>query len=232
MGIFDWLFGKSKNGSGDIPANDNQNVSEKIIVYSSIEEQDGQTYEWKQYNDGSWSMESDIGEPFKSYFELSEIIVREKDIYKKLEACEKSFDILSQVMKLERNQVGKIPDSIACRDYAPKLYMRLGQWSNAVSAIKKCIKTKAYLDKEWGKNMLEYCEIYKQTVEIAINFLRDNEGFLQKNIYKVLADTNVDTDCLKDFTRSSLLIKKVKKGGTNQLFLNEDVILQSEVNIS
>ncbi len=40
-------------------------------------------------------MESDIGEPFKSYFELSEIIVREKDIYKKLEACEKSFDILS-----------------------------------------------------------------------------------------------------------------------------------------
>ena len=102
MGIFDWLFGKSKNGSGDIPANDNQNVSEKIIVYSSIEEQDGQTYEWKQYNDGSWSMESDIGEPFKSYFELSEIIVREKDIYKKLEACEKSFDILSQVMKLER----------------------------------------------------------------------------------------------------------------------------------
>ena len=80
--------------------------------------------------------------------------------------------------------------------------------------------------------MLEYCEIYKQTVEIAINFLRDNEGFLQKNIYKALADTNVDTDCLKDFTRSSLLIKKVKKGGTNQLFLNEDVILQSEVNIS
>ena len=47
------------------------------------------------FNDGSWSMESDIGEPFKSYFELSEIIVREKDIYKKLEACEKSFDILS-----------------------------------------------------------------------------------------------------------------------------------------
>ena len=151
MGFFDWLFGKKKIDSNDAPAADDEpdiKVGEKNpkrdIVYSSTKEVDGEKYEWKQYSNGGWSMESSMGEPFKTYFALSDIIVHEKDIYAKLSACEESFKILAKVMKLEIKDSGKIPNSIACRDYSLKIYLQLGQWNNALNAIQKCIKANAY----------------------------------------------------------------------------------------
>ena len=157
----------------------------------------------------------EMGEPFATYFRLSDEIKNSRDINAKLAACEESFKILPEFVRLWMKDSKKLPDSIMCRDVAPVLYARLGRWVEARAAINKCRFAGAYED--GGKGALAHLERYRAAAERALEFLKNNPGYKQKDLYKALPD--VDRDCLKEFTRSSLLIRKVKVGSTNELYL-------------
>ena len=156
-------------------------------------------------------------EPWQTYYKMSEVIRTSRDIHEKLAACEASFEVLPDFVTAELAEYGELPPTILCRDVAPKLYMQLGQFQKARVAIYRCVKAGAYVDN--GATALNYLQRYETTARIALEFLRDNVGFAQNKIYKYLAATPADKDCLKDFVRSSRLIRKEKCGNTNKLFL-------------
>lgn len=185
--------------------------------------------DWKtiELGGGAFYSERGMGEPFETYYRLSEVIQTNKSIYAKLAACEEAYKILPEYVRAELKECGNLPNTILCRDVGVDLYLRLGQWAKAQMAINKCITAGVYEDD--GRAALEYFNRYKQTAEIALDFLKKNEGFLQRNIYKALSDTPADKDCLKNFARSSFLIRKEKVGNTNKLFLNVEKLLESDV---
>lgn len=169
----------------------------------------------KNYPDGSFYAECGVGEPFETYFRLSEIIDKSKDIEERLAACEASYKILPRFVRAWLKDSDRLPDTILCRDVGVELYLRLGRWKDARNAIEKCAGAGVYDDD--GAAMFDYYERYKHTAELALVFLKANEGYLQKNIYRALPDA--DQECLRKFTRSSLLIRKEKSGGTNKLYV-------------
>ena len=198
MGIFDWLFGRSQPKE----------------IFREVTRGDGQKTTTTAYSDGSWLVESEVDEPFTTFYKLSEDIRTSRDIADKLAACEASYKILPEFVRLTLADWGKLPDSILCRDEGAKLYMRLGDWSAARSAIDKCIAAGAYPD--GGAEALNHLARYEQAARLALAFLDKNPGFPQNKIYKALPAA--DQDCLKEFVRSSLLIRKEKFGRTNKLY--------------
>lgn len=173
----------------------------------------------ENYPDGSFYAESEVGEPFKTYFRLSEIIDKSKDIEERLAACEASYKILPQFVREWLKDCDRLPDTILCRDVGVDLYLRLGRWNEAAVAIAKCNVAGVYDDD--GQAAIEHFQKYKLTAELALEFLSVNPGYLQRDIYKALAATPADKDCLKEFTRSTLLIRKEKSGNTNKLYVEE-----------
>lgn len=201
MGLIDFLFGKEP-------------VKE---IYREVKDVDGVQTTTTAYSDGSLSIEQDMGEPFKTYFRLSDEIKNSKDVQTKLAACEASYKILGDFVHEWMKDSTRLPSTILCRDVGVELYLRLGEWSKARIAIAKIAAAGAYTD--GGREALHHLERYRRTAELAIEFLRANAGFLQRNIYRALPDA--DKDCLKSFTRSSLLIRKEKSGNTNKLYLTQ-----------
>ena len=110
--------------------------------------------------------------------------------------------------------------------------MRLGKWNAARAAIQKCIEAKAYQTKSDGEDALKDLDDYRTSAEIACSFIFRNPGVLQSKIYKALANTEADSDCLKEFTRASMLIRKEQQGRTNKLFINESILQDSDVILS
>lgn len=168
-------------------------------------------------NDISISIIKDVEEPFKTYYDLSDAIRNSRDVKAKLAACEASYEILPAFVRAWLKDSDKLPPTILCRDVGVELYLRLGQWANARVAIAKCAVAGAYPD--GGLEALNYLERYRRTAELALEFLRANSGYLQKNIYRALPEA--DKDCLKSFTRSSLLIRKENFGNTNKLYVGD-----------
>lgn len=166
------------------------------------------------YDDGSLLAESVPDEPFKTYYRLSDEIKFSKDVQAKLAACEASYDILGDFVRAWLKDTAKLPDTILCRDVGVELYLRLGQWDKARVAINKIATAGAYSD--GGQDALNHLERYRQAADSAIKFLRANPGFQQNKIYDALPE--VDHDCLKNFIRSSYLIRKEKSGNTNRLY--------------
>lgn len=167
------------------------------------------------FSDGSLQVTTGVEEPFKTYFRLSETIQHSKDIQRKLAACEETYKILPEFVRAYLKDSAKLPPVILCRDVGVELYLRLGQWAKARSAIEKCASAGVYSDN--GQAAFDYLERYRRAAELAIAFLKNNPGYLQKNIYRAIPDA--DKDCLKSFTRSTFLIRKEKAGNTNKLFL-------------
>lgn len=198
MGIFDWLFGRSQP----------QEISREVEYHN------GEKLTVVTYDDGSALAEMVPDEPFTTFYKLSEDIRTSRDISAKLAACESSYKILPEFVRLTLADWGKLPDSIRCRDEGAKLYMRLGDWSAARSAIDKCIAAGAYPD--GGAEALNHLARYEQAARLALAFIDKNPGFPQNKIYKALPAA--DQDCLKEFVRSSLLIRKEKFGRTNKLY--------------
>ena len=198
MKIFDWLFGRSQ--PKEISREFEYHTGEKLTVVT--------------YDDGSALAEMVPDEPFTTFYKLSEDIRTSRDISTKLAACEASYKILPEFVRLTLADWGKLPDSIRCRDEGAKLYMRLGDWSAARSAIDKCIAAGAYPD--GGAEALNHLARYEQAARLALAFLDKSSGFPQNKIYKALPAA--DQDCLKEFVRSSLLIRKEKFGRTNKLY--------------
>lgn len=158
-----------------------------------------------------------MGEVYDSYYRLCYVIQNSKSTAKRLAACEESYEILPAFVRVNLRDFGNIPNSIPCRDYGIEMYMRQGEWAKAQSAIEKCAAAGVYDDD--GQEMYDYLERYQTAATVALQFLRDNPGYLQRNIYKALP--NVNRECLKKFTRSSLLIRKEPQGNSNRLYVVE-----------
>ena len=103
------------------------------------------------------------------------------------------------------------------------LYNRLGNWDDAERAIKICIDAEAYDDPDDGNAELDYLSIYKKVGQAAINFIQNNPGYLQKNIYvalsKDIGEENIPI--LKNFMRDSYVFHKQPYKGSNKLYYIE-----------
>lgn len=159
------------------------------------------------------------------YFQLSEKITSAKDISKKIEYCNQQLLLLPYFVKNELNLSGDLPPLIACRDFAPKLYMRLGRWKDAECFIKNCICANAYYPENGQKELL-FLSQYRRITEILLDFLNANPGYLQRNVYKSLSLPKDDNDILKEIIRWSLLIQKVPCNSTNKLYIKNLIILE------
>ncbi len=159
----------------------------------------------------------------ETYYELSNIIMNEKLILLKLEACEKSYKILKPVIKIFSCDPAGLPPAIACRDYGPCIYKRLGNWNDAERAIRACMDANAYRKPNEGKVELEQLIKYKEIAETTIDFIKKNPGFLQKNIYTALlaqiGEENIPL--LKTFIRETYVFHKQPYKASNQLYYVE-----------
>ncbi len=190
-------------------------------MLSSIESQDETSYDSID-NAETEDIPSDYTLPsakMQKFYSLSEQIGNNKDVEKKLRACEASYGILPDVIEEFIKRDHELPPEIYCRDVGPELYMRLGRWDCAARAIKVCIDADAYYPNtsDEGENELQYLRKYMDVANAAVDYIKSNPGTLQKDIYKNLKE--LDRDTLKTFTRSSLLIRKEKFGNTNKLYI-------------
>lgn len=156
----------------------------------------------------------------KSYYDLSATIESGKEIITRLEACEKTYLILKPVMNIFFADPVGPPSLIPCRDYGPYAYMRIGNWDDAERAIRACINANAYEEPDDGKAKLDHLLSYRKTADVAINFIKQNPGFLQKNIYIALTpqigEDNIPI--LKEFMRETYVFHKQPDKGSYQLY--------------
>lgn len=162
--------------------------------------------------------ESNLLEVFfiAGFYELSQMIEGEKDIRRKIKLCHEQLAILPGFVESWLSGDSELPPIIMCRDVGPELYMRLGMWEDASRFIHACIDANAYYPNR-GEEQLEHLALFKEAADTALNFIDENPGFLQKDIYKALP--NLDKECLKHFLRCSLTIRKEPCGKTNRLYV-------------
>lgn len=170
------------------------------------------------FTDNTYEVSVGSDEFIDDFYTLSSIIDDEKDIYKKLEACEKTYPLLSDFCRfcIEEDE-GELPPFINCRDIGPELYMRLGEWDKAEKAIKLCIEANAYYPDD-GSEQLNDLASYRNVATTALSYISQNPGCLQRNMYKILQFNGDEREHLKHFLRTSLLIIKEKSGNTNKLY--------------
>lgn len=154
----------------------------------------------------------------KEFYELSQRIDSGKDIYEKIDACEKSFPLLKEYCRFcIENDNGELPPHINCRDLGPELYMRLGRWQDVERVIQICTEANAYYPNN-DDGIWTYYTNYKRIADLAVSYIRNNPGCLQNRIYNELNVVDDDRENLKHFLRCSLQIKKVKHGNTNESY--------------
>lgn len=154
----------------------------------------------------------------KKFYELSSEIDSSRDIYEKIDACEKSYPLLKEYCRFcIENDDGELPPFINCRDIGPELYMRLGQWSDVERVIQICAEANAYYPNN-DDEIWTYYGNYKRIANLAVTYIQNNPGCLQNKIYNALNVADDDREHLKHFLRCSLQIRKEKHGKTNKLY--------------
>lgn len=159
-----------------------------------------------------------------SFLSLSQQILEARGDDEKLRLCEQALPLLPAFVKSCMKQDGELPPLVACRDYAPELYMRSGEWEKARQSITLCTLCGAYSDGEGG-SMLALLTLRKSAAAATLAFLRVTPGALQSGIYKNPALAALDHDALVWFCRSSRQIRKEKEGKTNRLFAFSGVFI-------
>lgn len=170
-----------------------------------------------RYSDNSSFAFCTLAGPMGEYYSLLEKMRNEKNIYRKLELCGHSYQVLPSVIKEFRKE-GFIPPSIPCRDEGPKLYIRTGQWEKAEEAVRICMKAKAYYPddgKEVLKNIQQFCQVGRR----IISYISSHPGCLQKDIYKATNISPEEKDQAKYFCKYSLQIRKEPYKNTNKLYV-------------
>lgn len=156
---------------------------------------------------------------YRKYHSYVEEYTLPGSIQKKLRYCEKALKLLPDIILADLEQEGEIVSIPDVCYVMPELYLRIGEWEQAKATIKYCIECNAYYsDPMLGNDSLSRVDLFRETALIAIDFIKNNPGYLQKNMYRAL-DGKVDYDCLKHFLRCSEQIKKIKNGATNELYL-------------
>lgn len=156
------------------------------------------------------------------FFDKSALANQAKnDIHQSILLWENTLELLPLFVKCELWQYGELPPTIECRDKLPDLYKRLGKWVDAKRVIDFCTTAGAYPN--GPEKELADLELYSKAANIAVNYIKTNPGTLQKDLYKLLANSGVDQEMLKRFTRTSLQINKEPTGKTNKLFFNDQL---------
>ena len=148
---------------------------------------------------------------------IQEMIYAERDTKKCLQLCEKGLNFLPELMAPYLKGGFPAPQELACRDIALDLYLRLGDWDNALRIIQICISANAYYPKS-GEEQLLYLRKYSETADAAIVYISENPGVAQKSIYNKLCPP-LDREVLKKFIRTSHQIRKEPFGNTNKLYV-------------
>lgn len=170
------------------------------------------------YTDGSFEASIDLNKEMKLFYSLSEQIEKGANIFDRIDACEKSYELLTEFTKQSLKVDGDLPPVIACRDYGPNFYMKLGQWDKAELAIRKCIMANAYYPGN-GTEELEYLHKFKEVAQKILDFIKKNPGYFQRDIYKVFNFTSEEKEIAKYFIKYSLQLKKEPYKNTNRLFI-------------
>lgn len=153
------------------------------------------------------------------FFNKSALATQAKnDIQQSILLWENTLTLLPLFVKCELWQYGELPLTIECRDKLPDLYKRLGKWNDAKRVIEFCAAAGAYPN--GPEKELADLDLYSKAADIAIDYIKDNPGTLQKDLYKLLSSSDADQEMLKRFTRTSLQITKEPTGKTNKLFIN------------
>lgn len=155
------------------------------------------------------------------FYKHQQTLYDETDTAKIIRICERDLRKLPEFMAPYLSAKFPAPPELACRDLLPELYMQLGEWSKAESAIKRCIDSKAYFPDD-GTSKLAYLTSYQKIATNTLSYIKQNPGCLQRNIYKKMGYEGAEKELLKDFLRYSKLINKVKYNNTNQLFCKSD----------
>lgn len=211
---------KELRKQGNVPATTISRPLQKLSPIESENIPKNMTFDFSEINGWeSWSSQKLLD----TFFRLSNKIQHGNKVFPKIEACEKSYRILKPVINIFKEEPDAFPPVIACREYGPHIYKLLGDWENAERIIRLCIDTGAYESPDDGNAELEYLITYKKVAETAMNFIRDNPGFLQKNIYIALRQQigEENIPILKDFMRETYVFHKQPHGGTNELYFIE-----------
>lgn len=148
----------------------------------------------------------------KEFYELSSVIDSRRNIYEKIDACEKSYPFLKEYWRFcIENDDGELPPFINCRDIGPELYMRLGRWSDVERVIQICAEANAYYPNN-DNEIWTYYSNYKRIANLAAIYIQNNPGCLQNRIYSALNVADDDKEHLQHFLRCSLQIRKEKHG--------------------
>lgn len=151
-------------------------------------------------------------------YENHHAIYEEKNIKKRIQLCEDGLKLLPEFM-IPYLQAGfPAPEDLACRDFAAELYMRLGDWNNALRVIQICMAANAYYP-ESGETELIHLKQYSETATNALAYITEHQGILQRDIYKKLCPP-LDREELKHFVRYSLQIRKEPYKNTNALYVS------------
>jgi len=108
-----------------------------------------------------------------------------------------------------------IPPSIPCIQEMPHVYCICSRWDDAVRVHDVALE-KGLIDKfqhDEAINSIRNTEVAHGT---ALEFIQNNQGVLQRDIYKKLP--HIEEDTLKWVMRYSNDIKKIKSGNTYKLY--------------
>ncbi|MDE6905514.1 MAG: phage head morphogenesis protein [Lachnospiraceae bacterium] len=143
------------------------------------------------------------------------------DIDKQIRLCEADLKRLPEFMAPYLSAGFPAPEELACRDMLPDLYMQLGKWDKAEKTINKCINSKAYFPDD-GSEQLKALASYKKVATETMDYISQNPGCLQHNIYKKMGFEGEEKEMLKDFMKKNKLLTKEKYNNTYKLFYNSD----------
>ncbi|MDO4298840.1 MAG: hypothetical protein Q4C59_10275 [Lachnospiraceae bacterium] len=156
---------------------------------------------------------------YEEFYSYGEKYNSPSSTHEKLQYCKKALKLLPDIVLADLEQDGKLIRIPEVCYVMPEMYMRIGEWEKAKETVKYCIACNAYYSEpEVGESELSYIETFQETALVALEFIKNNPGFLQKNMYKALAD-KTDHDCLKHFLRCSEQIEKIPYKKTNMLYV-------------
>lgn len=142
----------------------------------------------------------------------------------KLALCEKAIPLLSDYVLAGLEQDGDLFQVPYVCDLMIEMYLRIGKCEKAKEYALFFHSVNAYIfEPDEYADVLSYINTYQHTSQIALDFIANNPGFLQKNMYKAL-EGRTDHDCLMHFLRCSEQIKKEKNGNTYELYVDEGFI--------
>lgn len=110
-----------------------------------------------------------------------------------------------------------VPPSIPCIQDLPDTYCACNRWNDATRVYGIAYAEKL-INKQELNEQIKFVRLIETAHNVAIALLKNEPGFLQRNIYKKLNE--VDQDALKFVMRRSIDIEKVKSGNTYELHTN------------